>query len=96
MRVSPVNLKILAYTLDVEGFDASGPLQACGFASAEALQDDGEWLPVALFDRMMAAAIEATGDAAFGLVAGKSIALMRRRYIDMRPRSRFRYFMKDG
>ena len=77
LRVSPINLKILAYTLDVEGFDPSEVLRQCGIASADALQDDGEWLPVALFDRMMAAAIEATGDAAFGLVAGKSIALMR-------------------
>lgn len=77
MRVSPVNLKILAYTLDVEGFDGHEALRQCGIASVDALQDDGEWLPASLFDRMMAAAIEATGDAAFGLVAGKSLALMR-------------------
>ena len=77
MRVSPVNLKILAYTLDVEGFDASEALRQCGLASADALQDDGEWLPATLFDRMMAAAIDTTGDTAFGLVAGKSLALMR-------------------
>ena len=77
MRVSPVNLKILAYTLDVEGFDASEALRQCGIPSADALQDDGEWLPATVFDRMMAAALETTGDAAFGLVAGKSLALMR-------------------
>lgn len=77
MRVSPVNLKILAYTLDVEGFDASEALRQCGIDSADALQDDGEWVPATLFDRMMAAALVTTGDTAFGLVAGKSLALMR-------------------
>ncbi|HEX5355069.1 MAG TPA: AraC family transcriptional regulator ligand-binding domain-containing protein [Aquabacterium sp.] len=77
MHVSPVNLKILAYTLEVEGFDSSKVLRHCGLGSNEALPEDGEWLPVDLFDRMMAAAIDVTGDPAFGLVAGKSLALMR-------------------
>jgi len=77
MRLSPVNLKILAYTLDVEGFDSTTVLRQCGIASLDDLQEEGEWLPLELFDRMMAAAIEATGDACFGLVAGKSIALMK-------------------
>lgn len=77
MRLSPINLLILAYTLEVEGFDAGAVLRQCGLGSSEDLQEDGEWVPVELFDRMMAAAIEVTGDSAFGLMAGKSIALMR-------------------
>jgi hypothetical protein len=77
MRVSPVNLKILAYTLDVEGFDSARALRQCGITSFDALQEDGDWVPVAQFDRLMAAAIEVTGDSAFGLVAGKSLALMK-------------------
>lgn len=77
MRISPINLKILAYTLDVEGFKASAVLKQCGFESFDDLEEDGEWVPADLFDRMMAAAIEETGDSAFGLVAGKSLALMR-------------------
>jgi AraC-like DNA-binding protein len=77
MRLSPINLKILAYTLDVEGFDASGVLKQCGIESADDIQEDGEWVPLEVFDRMMAATIDATGDSSFGLVAGKSLALMR-------------------
>lgn len=77
MRLSPLNLKILAYTLEVEGFDSSRVLKECGIDSEEDLQEDGPWVPVELFDRMMALAIEETGDEAFGLVAGRSIALMR-------------------
>jgi AraC-like DNA-binding protein len=77
MRISPINLKILAYTLDVEGFDSRAALQRCGIESAADLQEDGEWVHLELFDRLMAAAIEETGDSAFGLVAGKSIALTR-------------------
>lgn len=77
MRVSPLHLKILAYTLHVEGFDSRPLLEHCSVASIDELQEDGEWVPVSQFDRMMAAAIETTRDPAFGLVAGKSLALMR-------------------
>lgn len=77
MRLSPINLKILAYTLDVEGFDSSGVLRLCGFDSLDDIAEDGEWVSVDLFDRMMAAAITLTGDPSFGLVAGKSLALMK-------------------
>lgn len=77
MRIAPVNLKTLAYALDIEGFDSRPVLQQCGIESNEALKEDGEWMPVAVFDRMMAAAIEATGDPAFGLVVGRSLALMK-------------------
>jgi AraC-like DNA-binding protein len=77
MLISPVNLKILAYTLDIEGFDSAAVLRQCGIESPDELLEDGDWLPVEMFDRMMVAAIEATGDPSFGLVAGKSIALVR-------------------
>jgi AraC-like DNA-binding protein len=77
MRISPLNLKILAYTLEVEGFDSRGVLQCGGFGSIRDIEEDGEWVPVELFDRMMAVAIETTGDTAFGLVAGKSLAMMK-------------------
>lgn len=77
MRIAPVNLKILAYTLDVEGFDSSAALRHCGLGPQDDLQEDGDWVPVSVFDRLMAAALKVTGDPAFGLVAGKSLALMR-------------------
>lgn len=77
MRISPINLKILAYALDVEGFNSSAALRRCSIESVDDLQEEGPWVPVELFDRLMAAAIEETGDSAFGLVVGKSIALMR-------------------
>ncbi|CAH0351685.1 HTH-type transcriptional regulator VirS [Aquabacterium sp. CECT 9606] len=77
MRLSPLNLKILAYVLDVEGFNSGAALRRCGIESADDLQEEGAWVPLELFDRLMAAVIEETGDTAFGLVAGKSIALMR-------------------
>lgn len=77
MRISPVNLKILAHTLDVEGFDSSRVLARCGIGAVCDLHEDGEWVHVDVFDRMMAATIEVTGDAGFGLVAGKSLALMK-------------------
>lgn len=67
----------LATTLDVEGFDSGAALRRCGIESLDALSEDGEWVEAELFDRMMAVAIDLTGDSAFGLVAGKSIALMR-------------------
>ena len=77
MRISPLNLKILAYTLDVEGFNSAAVLRQCGIESPDDLQEEGPWVPVELFDRLMAATIKETGDSAFGLVAGKSIALTR-------------------
>lgn len=77
MRISPLNLKILAYTLDVEGHSSANVLQRCGLETIDDLDEDGDWLPVELFDRMMAYTMEETGDPAFALVAGKSLALMR-------------------
>lgn len=77
LRVAPVNLKILAYTLEVEGHDSRELLRRCGLCAMEELPEDGEWVPLAQFDHMMAAAIEITGDPSFGLIAGKSLALMK-------------------
>lgn len=77
MRVSPINLKILAYALDLEGFDSAQALQPCGYACIDDIAEDGPWLPVSIFDRLMAEVQRVTGDASFGLVVGKSLALMR-------------------
>ncbi len=77
MRVSPVNLKIVAYALDIEGFDSRAVLQRCGIESNDHLSESGEWVPLEVFDRLMAAAIDVTGDPAFGLVVGRSLALTR-------------------
>ncbi len=77
MKISPINLMTLAYTLDVEGFDSRLALRRCGIDSLESIKEDDEWVDVEMFDRLMAAALDVTGDPAFGLVAGKSIALMR-------------------
>ncbi|MEK8086859.1 AraC family transcriptional regulator ligand-binding domain-containing protein [Aquabacterium sp. A3] len=76
-RISPVHLKILAYTLEVEGHGAQPVLQRCGYASIDDIDEDGDWLPASRLDHMMMAAMAHTGDPAFALVAGKSLALMR-------------------
>jgi AraC-like DNA-binding protein len=77
MRLSPVNLMTLIFTLDVEGYDSAPLLKLCGHDSLDAMQADETWVDVELFDRMMTLAIELTGDPSFGLVAGKSLALTR-------------------
>ncbi len=77
MHVAPVNIKILAYTLEVEGYDTAPFLRACGVDTLDALDEDGQWLPVEQFDQRMADALAITRDPAFGLIAGKSLALMR-------------------
>jgi len=77
MRMSPINLKILAYALDLEGFDSALALASIGHASIDDIAEDGEWLPLSVFDRLMAAAQEVSADTSFGLVVGKSLALMR-------------------
>ncbi len=77
MRVSPVNLKSLAYTLDVEGHDAAKVLEACGLPPFDELNEDGDWVPVSVFARMLDELVVATGDPHFGLIAGKSLGLMR-------------------
>lgn len=77
MKLAPVNFKSLAYTLDVEGYSSAPVLARCGLPALDGIDEDGDWMPVALFDEMMAAVIDATGDPCFGLVAGKSLALAR-------------------
>lgn len=75
MLISPLNLKILACTLDLEGLDSGAAWRACGLAAADL--DDEAWVPLAPFDRMMAEALRQSGDACFGLKAGRSVALTR-------------------
>jgi AraC-like DNA-binding protein len=77
MRISPVNLKILAYTLEVEGHESAGLMARCELPPHEEIDENGPWVHVDVFDRMMAAVVEVTGDPSFGLIAGKSLALMR-------------------
>ncbi|MEY4428176.1 MAG: hypothetical protein RLZZ182_865 [Pseudomonadota bacterium] len=77
MRLSPINFKILAAALEIEGHDGLRAVQAVGFDSLEDIPEDGPWLDADLFDRMMAEAVEITGDDTFGLVVGRSLALMR-------------------
>ncbi|WP_298012321.1 hypothetical protein [uncultured Aquabacterium sp.] len=64
LRVSSVNLKILAHTLEVEGQDSRDLLRRCGLCAMEELPEDGEWAPLAQFDHMMAAAANADGESA--------------------------------
>ncbi|MEY2844166.1 MAG: hypothetical protein RI920_2203, partial [Pseudomonadota bacterium] len=77
MRVSPVNIKTLAHTLDLEGHDSAPVLAASGLPPFDKLNEDGTWLPVAVFARFLDEAVAATGDPHFGLMAGKSLGLMR-------------------
>jgi AraC-like DNA-binding protein len=77
MHVSPVNFKALACVLEIEGHDAASAFRRCGFGSVEQLDDLGPWLPANLLDALMAAVVDLTGDPCFGLVAGRSKALMR-------------------
>lgn len=77
MRVSPLNLSITAYILEVEGFDKLSALQRCGLKH-DAIQDEqADWVPIATYARLVEAVLAETGDPAFGLVAGKSLALTR-------------------
>jgi AraC-like DNA-binding protein len=77
MRVSPVNIKTLAHTLDLEGHDSAPVLAASGLPPFDKLNEDGTWLPVAVFARFLDEAVAAAGDPHFGLMAGKSLGLMR-------------------
>ncbi|MBI5925178.1 MAG: AraC family transcriptional regulator ligand-binding domain-containing protein [Aquabacterium sp.] len=68
---------MLAYTLDVEGFNSEGVLQRCGLRLSVELNENGEWIPIEAYERMIEDVLETTQDPSFGLVAGKSLALMR-------------------
>lgn len=72
-----MNLLVLAYTLEVEGRDRHEALRRSGLSQAEVERESGEWVPLSTFERLIEAAVSVTGDPAFGLVAGKSLALTR-------------------
>lgn len=67
----------MAHTLDVEGIDIARVLRRCGLTEADLPPEDGDWVHVSLLERLIHATLEETGDLAFGLVAGKSLALTR-------------------
>lgn len=67
------NQQVPAYILNVEGLTPCGVLRQHGFALADALQDDGEWLSITLSERARGPA----GDTVFDPMAGMSIAQMR-------------------
>ena len=87
MRISPLNLIVMAHTLDVEGLDRERILQRCQLDPASLQQEDGEWVPAEHFADMIRVVLQETGDPAFGLIAGKSLALMR--YSIMTPLALF-------
>ena len=74
MKVAPVNVLSLAHILATEGHDAAALLSDCGLPPFEAIDEDGEWLALEVFERMMNLTIARTGNPCFGLVAGKSVA----------------------
>lgn len=76
MQVSLLNLKSLAHTLDVEGFSSEPVLRQCGLQDLMQRPDDG-WVPAELFDELMHQVQQHTDDPSFGLIAGKSLALVR-------------------
>ena len=87
MRISPLNLIVMAHTLDVEGLDRERVLKRCQLDPASLLNEDGEWVPAEHFVDMIRVILAETGDPAFGLIAGKSLALMR--YSIMTPLALF-------
>ncbi|MBI5925177.1 MAG: AraC family transcriptional regulator ligand-binding domain-containing protein [Aquabacterium sp.] len=76
MLISPINLRVLATTLDMEGYDSKVVLNECGIQSLEDL-DDTIWLPLGLYERMVQAALKHTQTPGFGLTAGTSLANQR-------------------
>lgn len=77
MRVSPLNLIVTAYTLEVEGFDKSRALARCGLTPADLPQENDDWCPLSDFSDLIDAVLAETRNPVFGLVAGKSLALTR-------------------
>ena len=49
MRISPLNLIVMAHTLDVEGLDRERILKRCQLDPASLLNEDGEWVPAEHF-----------------------------------------------
>lgn len=87
MRISPLNLIVMAHTLDVEGLDRERILKRCVLDPSSLRNEDGEWVPAEHFIDMIRVILAETGDPAFGLIAGKSLALMR--YSTMTPLALF-------
>jgi AraC-like DNA-binding protein len=77
MHVSHLNLTVMAYTLEVEGIDKHRVLRNCGLTESDLSDEDGAWLPASTFEQLIVAAMEEARDTAFGLIAGKSLALTR-------------------
>lgn len=76
MLISPLHLRVLATTLDMEGYASQVVLNACGIESLEDF-DDADWVPVSLYDRMIQAALHHTQVPHLGLTAGTSLANQR-------------------
>lgn len=76
MLISPLHLRVLATTLDMEGYASKAVLSACGIESLEQF-DDADWVPVSLYDRMIQAALAHTQSPALGFAAGTSLANQR-------------------
>lgn len=74
MLISPILAKVLTSTLAFQGLDAQQALRLAGLSETHA-QDDGPWLTVEQFDRLMCAATTVTGDPALGLGSGQHAAL---------------------
>ncbi len=76
MLISPIHLRVLASTLDIEGYASKTVLNACGIESLEHL-DDADWVPVSLYDRMIQAAMQHTQMPNLGFTAATSVANQR-------------------
>ncbi len=77
MRLAPLHLIVSAHTLEVEGFDKHSALKRCGLSPDDLPEEDDEWVHVSQFAKLIDAILAETKNPAFGLVAGKSLALTR-------------------
>lgn len=75
MRVAPLNLKVMAHVLELAGYDKDHAFQRCGLVVADFNDENGEWVPLTQFAQLLDAMLVETQDPAFGLIAGKSLAL---------------------
>lgn len=73
MLVSPIHLRVLASTLDMEGFGSASVLAECGIDAVDQF-DDTQWLPAELYDRMIQSALRWSRTPSLGLRFGASIA----------------------
>lgn len=77
MLVSPIHLRVLATTLDMEGFQSEAALRACGLDAMMDGLDESNWIPLDLYDRLIRATLWHTQVPHFGLQAGASLANQR-------------------